>query len=227
MNLEPRTMKSHLLLLNKLHRAEFKKELVPTPSRLTDDEITQYFTRLFIKRDNYYVPKSQVSLKIDEEPFKKIKLKFIYTRAEIAENARVKAIADKAKREEKAKVRKEQAMMKKSEEQVKMETMQKELSNRLIKDKIEKLKKLITVYELDKTNMKNKQKMVDEFLKYATKSKSFLDEVKKSKRYELYFREPYEAYLKRKEKLRTEEEALKTQIKQEARASKKKPELMG
>jgi hypothetical protein len=144
-------MKSHLLLLNKLHRAEFKKELVPTPSKLNDDEITQYFTRLFIKRDNYYVPKSQVSLKIDEEPFKKIKLKFIYTRAEIVENARVKAIADKAKREERAKVRKEQAMMKKSEEAVKMQTMKTELSNKLIMDKVNKLKKLITVYELDKT----------------------------------------------------------------------------
>ena len=191
MNLEPTTMKAHLLLLNRLHRSEFKKDLVPTPSRLTDDEITQYFTKLFMKRDDYYVPKEQVSLKIDQEQFKKIKLKFIYTRAEIAENARLKAIADKAKREEKAKVRKEQAMMKKSEEQVKMETMKTELSNRLIKEKIEKLRPFVRTYELDKTNMRNKQAMVDEFLKYATKSKSFLEFIKKSKAYELYFKQSY------------------------------------
>ena len=218
MILEPKSMKAHLLLLNRLHRVEFKKDLVPTPSKLTDDEITQYFTKLFMKKEDYFVPKSQVSLKIDEEPFKKIKLKFIYTRAEIAENARLKAIADRPMleerqrlKEEKAKMKKEERIKSKGEEKVKMETIQKQLSERLIKEKVEKLRSFVRTYELDKTNMRNKQAMIAEFIKMA-KSKAFVDYIKKSKAYELYFKDEYEKYLKRKEKLRTDEEELKRQV---------------
>jgi len=220
MSLDPKSMKSHLLLLNKLHRQEFKKDLVPPPSKLTEDEIKEYFTKLFMKKDNYYVPKSQVSLKIDEEPFKKIKLKMIYTREQIVENARLKAISDRAKREEKAKMKKEEKMRNKDQEKVKMETLQKELQSKLVMDKVNKLKLLLREYEKDKTNMKNKQNMIDEFIKMS-KNKAFLDYIKKTKAYELYFKQPYEDYVKRKEKLKMEEEALKTQIKQESRRNQK------
>ena len=232
MSLDPKSMKSHLLLLNKLHRVDFKKDLIPTPSKLTDTEIKEYFTKLFMKKENYYVPKGQVSLMIEEEPFRKIKLKFNYTKEQIAENARLKAIADRPMLEErerlkveKAKIRKEERIKSKGEEKVKMETMQKQLSDRLIKEKVEKLRPFVRTYELDKTNMRNKKLMEDEFIKMA-KSKAFVEFIKKSKAYEMYFKDAYEKYLNRKEKLRVEEETLKTQIKDESRR-RKKPELMG
>jgi len=225
-------MKSHLLLLNKLHRAEFKKDLIPTPSKLTDDEIKEYFTKLFMKKENYYVPKGQVSLMIEEEPFRKIKLKFNYTKEQIAENARLKAIADRPMLEERERLKKEKAQMKKEErikskgeEKVKMETLQKELSNRLVMEKVNKLRSFVRTYELDKTNMRNKKAMEDEFIKMA-KSKAFVEFIKKTKSYELYFKDPYEAYLKRKDKLKADEEELKRQIKEQARSSRKKPQLM-
>ncbi len=63
--------KKHLLLLNRIMRAELKKDIVPVPSKLTEGEVTQYFNKLFVKKDDYYVPiKNKVSLSIDEELFK-------------------------------------------------------------------------------------------------------------------------------------------------------------
>jgi hypothetical protein len=73
--------------------------------------------------------------------------------------------------------------------------------------------------------MRNKQAMIDEFIKMS-KSKAFVDYIKQSKAYELYFKEEYEKYLKRKEKLKMDEDKLKQQIKDESRR-RKKPELMG
>jgi hypothetical protein len=232
MSLDTKSMKAHLLLLNRLHRIDFKKDLVPKPSKLTDTEIKENFIRLFVKKENYYVPKSRVSLMIEEEPFRKIKLKFNYTKEQIAENARLKAIADRPMIEERERLKKERAEMKKqerikskSEDKVRMETLQKELSNRLVMEKVNKLRSFVRTYELDKSNIRNKKAMEDEFIKMA-KNKAFVEFIKRTKAYELYFKQPYEDYIKRKEKLRTEEEELKRQIKDESRR-KKKPEIMG
>jgi len=67
--------KKHLLLLNRLMRTELKKDIIPVPSKLSEEEVNKYFDRLFVKKtegeDEYYVPmKSKVELKIDEELFK-------------------------------------------------------------------------------------------------------------------------------------------------------------
>lgn len=63
--------KKHLLLLNRIIRAETKKDIIPTPSKLTEDDVNKYFKMLFIKKDGYYTPiKNKLELKIDEELFK-------------------------------------------------------------------------------------------------------------------------------------------------------------
>jgi len=69
-------MKKSLLLLNKLHRQKFKSYLVKTPSKLSPDELKQFFTLLFMKKENHYVPKQTIKkLDIDENEFKKIFVK--------------------------------------------------------------------------------------------------------------------------------------------------------
>ena len=73
MSLTIAQQKKHLLLLNKLHRNALKAELIPTPSKLSDDKIEKLFNEFFKKKDNYYIPKvSSTILKIDEEEFKKL-----------------------------------------------------------------------------------------------------------------------------------------------------------
>lgn len=63
--------KKHLLLLNRIMRAELKREIIPTPSKLTEAEINEYFSKLFVKKEDYYIPvNNKVSLSIDEELFK-------------------------------------------------------------------------------------------------------------------------------------------------------------
>jgi len=66
-------MKKSLLLLNKLHKQKFKSYLVKTPSKLNDTELKQFFTLLFIKKDNHYIPKKTLNkLDINEDDFKKL-----------------------------------------------------------------------------------------------------------------------------------------------------------
>ena len=63
--------KKHLLLLNRIIRAETKKDIIPTPSKLTEDDVNKYFKMLFIEKDGYYAPiKNKLELKVDEELFK-------------------------------------------------------------------------------------------------------------------------------------------------------------
>jgi hypothetical protein len=64
-------MKKHLLLLNRIIRAETKKDIIPTPSKLTEEDVNKYFKMLFIEKDGYYAPiKNKLELKVDEELFK-------------------------------------------------------------------------------------------------------------------------------------------------------------
>ena len=73
--------KKHLLLLNRLMRTELKKDIIPVPSKLNEEEVNKYFERLFIKKEDYYVPiKSKVELKIDEELFKSLLVKKVATK---------------------------------------------------------------------------------------------------------------------------------------------------
>jgi hypothetical protein len=71
MDLTMMQKKKHLLLLNRIMRTELKKDIIPAPSKLTEEEINQYFNKLFVKKDNYYVPiKTKTEIMIDEEQFK-------------------------------------------------------------------------------------------------------------------------------------------------------------
>jgi hypothetical protein len=63
--------KKHLLLLNRIIRAETKKDIIQTPSKLTEEDINKYFKMLFIEKDGYFAPiKNKLELKVDEELFK-------------------------------------------------------------------------------------------------------------------------------------------------------------
>ena len=63
--------KKHLLLLNRIIRKEAKADIIPTPSKLSEAEVDSFFSKLFVKKDDYYVPiKNKMEIKIDEELFK-------------------------------------------------------------------------------------------------------------------------------------------------------------
>jgi hypothetical protein len=73
MDLSVMMKKKHLLLLNRIMRTELKKDLIMTPSKLTEGEVNDLFKKLFVKKDDYYVPiKAKVELNIDEELFKQL-----------------------------------------------------------------------------------------------------------------------------------------------------------
>jgi hypothetical protein len=73
MDLTIQQKKKHLLLLNKLYRMAVKQELIPTPSKLSDDKVESLFNNLFVKKDHYYIPKVKNQyLVIDENEFKKL-----------------------------------------------------------------------------------------------------------------------------------------------------------
>lgn len=95
--------KKHLLLLNRLMRTELKKDIIPVPSKLSEEEVNKFFERLFVKKtdgeDEYYVPiKSKVELKIDEELFKGL----------IKKPKVIKTKEDKTKMKEEEKMKKEE-----------------------------------------------------------------------------------------------------------------------
>jgi len=63
--------KKHLLLLNRIIRKEAKADIIPTPSKLSEAEVDSFFNKLFVKKDDYYIPiKNKMEIKIDEELFK-------------------------------------------------------------------------------------------------------------------------------------------------------------
>jgi hypothetical protein len=91
--------KKHLLLLNRLMRTELKKDIIPVPSKLSEEEVNKYFERLFVKKtegeEEYYIPiKSKVELKIDEELFKSLLVKKKKTKVELTPEEKVKMEED-------------------------------------------------------------------------------------------------------------------------------------
>lgn len=82
--------RKYLLLLNRQYRTLLKVELVPTPSKLSDEDVAKNFQTHMIAMENYYVPKVNKTLKADLEEFKKLAPK------------EQKAKAPKAPKEEKA-----------------------------------------------------------------------------------------------------------------------------
>jgi hypothetical protein len=111
--------KKHLLLLNRLHRTALKAELIPTPSKLSDDKIEKLFNEFFKKKDNYYIPKvSSTILKIDEEEFKKLY-------KEPKEKKEVKPMKQEEEKKKQEEEKKKQEKQKKQEEEKKKQDKQK------------------------------------------------------------------------------------------------------
>jgi ribosomal protein L12E/L44/L45/RPP1/RPP2 len=109
--------KKHLLLLNRLHRTALKAELIPTPSKLSDDKIEKLFNEFFKKKDNYYIPKvSSTILKIDEEEFKKL-----YKEPKEKKEVKPMKQEEEKKKQEEEKKKQEEEKMKQEEEKKKQE----------------------------------------------------------------------------------------------------------
>jgi hypothetical protein len=83
--------KKHLLLLNRIMRTELKTEIITTPSKLTEQEVNDLFKKLFVRKEDYYIPiKSKVELNIDEELFKQLKPKTKEDKTKMKEESKMK-----------------------------------------------------------------------------------------------------------------------------------------
>jgi hypothetical protein len=183
--------KKHLLLLNRIMRAELKKDIIPTPSKLTEEEVNQYFNKLFVKKDNYYVPiKTKAEIMIDEEQFKDL-------------------IKRKKTKEEKIK----EKDMKKEEE--------KEMSKNITLSVYKKFEKEFVEPYVTKKRAGGKFKedekmMIDKYIKLGSNVKKLVSE-KLPKMWASILNSAYLERLNRKEGLKEEEMKLKDMIKKEAK----------
>lgn len=199
--------KKHLLLLNRLMRTELKKDIIPVPSKLTEEEVNNFFERLFVKKtdgeDEYYVPiKSKVELKIDEELFKGL----------IKKPKVIKTKEDKTKM-------KEESMMKKEE-------MQKSVSvsvyNKFLKDFIKPMQDKRKAGEDVK---KDEMEVVKKYIKLSQEIKNMI----KKNLPNLFERllDPADKERKmRKEKLTEENKQLMKDIKTQAKEEKRMMKTM-
>lgn len=187
-------MKKHLLLLNRLMRTELKKDIIPVPSKLSEEEVNKYFERLFVKKtegeEEYYVPiKSKVELKIDEELFKSLLVKKKKTKVELT-----------------------------SEEKVKME------EDRIVKVADVFIKSLINPYlralKAGKDGMQEKKAMVDKYVKLKFNVKQ---NIKKrwAKLYESVLNPADVERTARKERLKEEDKKMMKEIRMKAKEEKK------
>lgn len=183
--------KKHLLLLNRIMRAELKKDIIPVPSKLTEEEVNKYFERLFIKKDDYYVPiKSKVELNIDEELFKDL-------------------IKRKKTKEEK-----------KTEKEI-MKAKEKEMAKTIALSIYKKFEKeYVEPYVLKKRAKedfsKEEKMMVDKYIKFGPNVKKLVEE-QLPNLFKNVFNPAYLKRVERKEGLKEEEMKLKDEIKKEAR----------
>jgi hypothetical protein len=207
MSLTMMQKKKHLLLLNRLMRTELKKDIIPVPSKLTEEEVNNFFERLFVKKtdgeDEYYVPiKSKVELKIDEELFKGL----------IKKPKVIKTKEDKTKM-------KEESMMKKEE-------MQKSVSvsvyNKFLKDFIKPMQDKRKAGEDVK---KDEMEVVKKYIKLSQEIKNMI----KKNLPNLFERllDPADKERKmRKEKLTEENKQLMKDIKTQAKEEKRMMKTM-
>ena len=183
--------KKHLLLLNRIMRAELKKDIIPVPSKLTEEEVNQYFNKLFIKKDDYYVPvKNKVSLSIDEELFKDL-------------IKRKKTKEDKIKEKD----------MKKEEE--------KEMSKNITLSVYKKFEKefvepYVTKKRAGGEFKEDEKMMIDKYIKLGSNVKKLVSE-KLPKMWASILNSAYLERLNRKDGLKEEEMKLKDMIKKEAK----------
>jgi len=191
MDLTMMQKKKHLLLLNRIMRAELKAEIIPIPSKLTEEEVNQYFSKLFVKKDDYYVPiKSKVELKIDEELFKGL--------------IKRKKTAEEKKTEKEIQKEKEKEMIK-SISLGYYKKFEKEFVEPYVKKK-----------RTNEDASKEEKMMIDKYIKLGSKVKKLVEEELPN----IWKRLLNPAFLereKRKEGLVEEEMKLKDEIKKEAK----------
>ena len=187
--------KKHLLLLNRIMRAELIKDIIPVPSKLTEEEVNQYFQKLFVKKDDYYVPiKNKVSLDIDEELFKDL-------------------IKRKKTKEEKIT---EKEMNKSKEKEMAKSialSIYKKFENDYVKPFSEKRK-------ANQDYIKEQNLMIDRYIKYGKNVRDIIEE-KLPKTWAAILNPAFLEREKRKEGLKEEEMKLKDTIKKEAKKKSK------
>lgn len=200
--------KKHLLLLNRLMRAELKKDIIPTPSKLTEDDINKYFKMLFKPLEEegttYYMPiKNKVSLNIDESLFKSL----------------IKKPKMKAVKEPKMKEDKMVEAEKKMEEEKKM-------TERMINISVDKIyKDLINPYIAKKKAGEKAEEEESMLLKkFFQVSDAIRKKIKEAspKLYENLLKPKYDEYIARKEKLSMEAKQQMKEIKEDAKEAKRK-----
>jgi len=209
MSLTMMEKKKHLLLLNRLMRTELKKDIIPVPSKLSEEEVNKFFERLFVKKtdgeDEYYVPmKSKVELKIDEELFKGLIKK--------------PKVKKQPTQEDKTKM--------KEEEKMKKEEMQKSVSvsvyNKFLKDFIKPMQDKRKAGEDVK---KDEMEVVKKYIKLSQEIKNMI----KKNLPNLFERllDPADKERKmRKEKLTEENKQLMKDIKTQAKEEKRMMKTM-
>jgi hypothetical protein len=197
--------KKHLLLLNRLMRSELKKDIIPTPSKLTEDDVNKYFKMLFKPLEEegttYYMPiKNKVSLNIDESLFKAL-----------IKKPKVKAVKTKEDKES------EKEMMKEKEKASEM---------RYITLSVDKIyKDLINPYIAKKKAGEKAEKEEDALLKkFFQVSDDVRNEIKKAspKLYDNLLKPKYDEYRARKENLSIESKQQMKDIRKSAQEEKRK-----
>jgi UDP-galactopyranose mutase len=202
--------KKHLLLLNRLMRAELKKDIIPTPSKLSDDEVETYFKRLFVEKEGYWSPiKNKVSLDIDEELFKSLikqpKMK------EIKETKMKPTAEEKATKKEMEKQKEKEAQMKAVESVV----------NKIYKDLINPYiakKKAGEIADIEEQALLKKFFQVSDNVRNKIKEGS-------PKLYDNFLKPKYDEYVMRKDKLLMESKQEMKDIRKSAQEEKRMMKL--
>jgi hypothetical protein len=186
--------KKHLLLLNRIMRAELKKDIIPTPSKLTEAEVNEYFKKLFVKREDHYIPvKNKISLEINEELFKGLIKK---KRSQMTKEERVVEKEEKKKKEL-------------EEREMSVNMYYNQFVTKFIKPYILKKNKKEDVKDIQKN-------MIDKYIKFSKQLKNKIKDGY-SDIWETILNPAFLEREKRKERLVEEEIQLKDTIKKEAR----------
>lgn len=187
--------KKHLLLLNRIMRKEIQADIIPTPSKLTEADVNSYFNKLFVKKDDYYVPiKNKMEIKVDEELFKGL---------------------IKKPKEAKPMMTKEQKV---EEKKMKEESMNKKAADFFI---VKFINPYLNKMNAKEDASKELKMMTDRFVKMSKPVKKNIEKENRLARlYTSILGPADEARTKRKEILKEEDKMLIKDIKKKARENK-------
>jgi hypothetical protein len=198
--------RKHLLLLNRIIRAETKKDIIQTPSKLTEEDVNKYFKMLFIEKDGYFAPiKNKLELKVDEELFKGL-----------IKQPKMKAM----KPMKEPKIMEDKEAMKEMKKQ-----KEKEDESRIVNLTVNKIyKDLINPY-VAKKKAGDKAEAEESALlkKFFQVSNNVRNEIKKisPKLYDNFLKPKYDEYMMRKDKLLMESKQQMKDIRKSAQEEKR------